>query len=61
MKNLLFTLIAVQTGTYKGVPVVGAGAGSGSGTYWKSEPELEPKRIISAPQHWLYVPILSMG
>ncbi len=43
-------LKAVKTGTQKAS--VGAGAGAGAETFWKSEPELEPKQIVSAPQHW---------
>jgi hypothetical protein len=45
MKNLLFNSKAVQTGTGIYKAVVGAGAE----TYWKLEPELEPKHIVSAP------------
>ncbi len=45
MKNLLFNFKAVQTGSYK------AEVGDGDETYWNSEPELEPKQIVSAPQH----------
>ncbi len=44
MKNLLFNLKAVQTGSYK--------AEVGAKTFWKSEPEpkLEQKQIILASQ-----------
>jgi hypothetical protein len=40
MKNLLFHLKVVKTGTHKAL--VGAGADAGAETFWKSEPELEP-------------------
>ncbi len=57
MKNLLFHLKAVKTDTHKAE--VGAGSGAGARaraeTFWKSEPELEPKQIIPAPQHCLQV------
>jgi hypothetical protein len=45
MKNLLYHLKAVQTGTQKASVGAGAGSSSGAGveTFWKSEPELEPK------------------
>jgi hypothetical protein len=48
MKNLLYHLKAVKTGTQK------ASAGAGAETFRKSElePELEPKQIVSAPQYW---------
>jgi hypothetical protein len=48
MKNLLFYLKAVKTGTHK------APVGAGAETFWKSEPEpeLEPKQKVSSPQHW---------
>ncbi len=36
---------AVLTGSYK--------AKVGAETFWKSEPEREPKQIVSAPQHWI--------
>ncbi len=45
MKNLLFSLKAVQTGTHK------AEVGAGAETFWESDPELEPKEIVLAPQH----------
>jgi hypothetical protein len=45
MKNLLFNLKAVQIGTHK------AEVGAGAETFWRSEPELEPKQMVSAPQH----------
>ncbi len=47
MKNLLFKLKAVQTRSYK------AEVGAGAKTFRKSEPELELKQIVSAPQHWI--------
>ncbi len=46
MKNLLYHLKAVKTGTQK------ASVRAGAETFWKPEPELEPKQIVSAPQHW---------
>ncbi len=53
MKNLLFDLKAVHTGTHKAKVGAGAELWSRNGTFWKSELELEPKLIISAPQHCL--------
>ncbi len=54
MKNLLFLLKAVKTGTLKAQVGAGSGAGAGAGaeTFWKLEPEREPerKKIVSAPQ-----------
>ncbi len=54
MKNLLFHLKAVKTGTLKAQVGAGAGSGAGAGagaeTFWKSEPER--KKIVSAPQPW---------
>jgi hypothetical protein len=47
MKNLLFHFKNVKTGTHKAK----VGAGSGAETFLMSEPELEPKKIVSAPQH----------
>jgi hypothetical protein len=47
MKNLLFHLKAVKTATHK----VEVGA----------EPALEPKQIVSAPQHWYRVQCMSTG
>jgi hypothetical protein len=44
MKNLLFHLKAVKTGTLKAL------VGAGAETFWKSEPER--KKIVSAPQPW---------
>ncbi len=52
MKNLLFHLNAVKTGTQKAH--VGAVVGAGTETFRKMEPELEPKQIVSAPQHWFF-------
>jgi hypothetical protein len=49
MKNPIFNLKTVQTGSYKAE--VGARASSGVKTFWKLESELEPKQMISAPQH----------
>ncbi len=43
MKNLLFHLKAVKTGTHK------AQVGAEAETFWESEPELEPNQIVSAP------------
>jgi hypothetical protein len=48
MKNVLFNIKSVITGSSKAV----AGAGSGAKTFWKSEPGPEQKQIVSAPQHW---------
>jgi hypothetical protein len=45
----------VKTGTQKASVGARAGAGAGAETSWKSEPELEPKQIVSAPQHWKLV------
>ncbi len=59
MKNLLYHLKAVKTGTLKAQ--VGAGAGSGAGTFWKSEPEPERKKIVSAPQPCALLHILAEG
>ncbi len=55
MKNLLFLLKAVKTGTLKAQVGAGAGARAGVETFWKSEPEREPerKKIVSAPQPWM--------
>ncbi len=56
MKNLLFHLKAVKTGTLKAQVGAGAGSGAGAGagagaeTFWKSEPEPEREKIVSAPQ-----------
>jgi hypothetical protein len=47
-RTLHFNGKAVQTGAYQAE----VGAGSGAETLLNAEPELEPKRIISAPQHW---------
>jgi hypothetical protein len=44
MKNLLLNLKPVQAGSYK------AEVGAGAKTFWKSEPELEPKQIVLSPQ-----------
>jgi hypothetical protein len=43
----------VKTGTHKAFVGAGAGTGASAGaeTFWKSEPELEPKQKVSAPQH----------
>jgi hypothetical protein len=51
IKNLLFHLKAVKTGTQK------AQVGAGAETFRKSEPEpeLEPNQIVSAPQHFLHI------
>ncbi len=46
MKNVLFNIKSVITGSSKAV--AGAGAGAGAETFWKSE--LERKKIVSAPQ-----------
>ncbi len=43
MKNLLFNIKFVITGSSKAV--------AGAEIFWKSEPEW--KQIVSAPQHWL--------
>jgi hypothetical protein len=51
MKNVLFNIKSVTTGSSKAV--AGAGVGAGAETFWKSEPER--KKIVSAPQHWLSV------
>jgi hypothetical protein len=51
MKYLLFHLKAVKTGTLK------AQVGAGAETFWKSESEPERKKIVSAPQPCLPVPI----
>ncbi len=48
MKNLLFHLKAVKTGTLN--TEVGAGSGAGVETFSKSEREPERKIIVSAPQ-----------
>ncbi len=50
-KNLLFHLKAVKTGTHKAK----IGARAGAETFCKSEPELELKQIVLAPQHCLQV------
>jgi hypothetical protein len=47
MTNLLFHLKAVKKGTHK------AQVGAGAETFLKSEPELEPNQIVSAPQPWI--------
>jgi hypothetical protein len=47
MKNLLFHLKAVETGTLKAQ--VGAVSVAGAETFWKSEPE--PKQLVTALQH----------
>ncbi len=47
MKNVLFNIKSVITGSSKAV------AGAGAETFWKSEPEPERKKIVSAPQHWV--------
>jgi hypothetical protein len=49
MKNVLFNIKSVITGSSKAV----AGAGSGAETFWKSEPERE--KIVSAPQPCLKI------
>jgi hypothetical protein len=46
MKNLLFNIKSVITGSFKAI------ARAGAETFWKSEPER--KRIVSAPQHWFF-------
>jgi hypothetical protein len=51
MKNQLFNLKAVKTGAHK--------AEAGAETFWTSEPELEPKQIVSALgwlQDWNFSP-----
>ncbi len=50
MKNLLFRLKAVKTGTLKAQVGAGAGSRARAETFWKSEPERE--KIVSAPQPW---------
>ncbi len=48
MKNLLFNMKSVITGSYKAIV--------GAETFWKSEQEREPKQIVSAPQHYFWRP-----
>jgi hypothetical protein len=52
MKNLLFHLKAVKTGTLKAE--VGAGASSGAGYFLKVGAE----KIVSAPQPWYFQLVL---
>jgi hypothetical protein len=49
MKNFLFNIKSLKTGSSEAV--AGAGSGAGAETFRKSEPEL--KKIVSAPQPWL--------
>jgi hypothetical protein len=49
MKNQLSNLKAVQTGAHKAK--VRAGSGARAETFYKSEPELEPKQKVLALQH----------
>ncbi len=50
IKNVLFNITSVITGSSK--VIAGAGAGAGAVTFWKSEPER--KQIVSAPQNCLF-------
>ncbi len=50
MKNIIFSLKAEQTGSYKAE--VRAGSRAGAKTFGKPEQELEPKQIVLAPQLW---------
>jgi hypothetical protein len=49
MKNVLFNIKSVITGSSKAV--ARAGSGAGAETFLMSEPEPERKKIVSAPQH----------